>query len=949
MGGVHVEVGVLGPVELRLDGVPAPLPGAPQRVVLARLALAAGRTVPVADLIDALWDDDPPDNALGNLHSYVSRLRRHTGAAAIRREPGGYRLDLPAAALDTVRVERLVATARDQDPPAAARTLAAAVATWRGDPLGDVADRLAFAPDVARLTEWRRHLREECLDRRLAAGQAAQALPEIEELATAEPMRERPQLLLMRALHQAGRTAEALAAGRAFRGRMVDGHGVDPGPALDDLQRRILAEDPALRPAPPPAAATGPPAPARRPDRFVGRQAELAALRRALGEGRVTTVAGPGGAGKTRLMTEVLTGGEVVVELAELSAPADVPAAVAAALGLRAAPRGGVAAITERLGSVPALLVLDNCEHLLGAVRELVDVIVAACPGVRVLATSRQRLGAAGERVLRLGPLPEADQVALFCDRAALLRADFPGDARTRALAGEVCRLVDGLPLAVELAARREAVFGLVQLRDRLGAGLRVLDPAHGGDRATGVSATVEWSYRLLGREAQTLLDRLAVCRGGFGLDALDHLAPAGEGLLAELVDASLVACDLTADPPRYRLLETVRHVALGHLGPDGEERARAAHAAWMLAHATALAAWQHRRDPRTTPALRREKANLQEALTYLCRAGRWDEAAALGAMLATVAADDPDPNVTEHLRRLAPREVTTGTDALRALAAGIAECLSDHFDEADRLLTEAIRTLPEDHPRRWAAVLFRLTNAMFRGRAAEVHRDATMLVTHPGAPRWATALGPCCAALIDSYLGEAARAQGWLDTYAAVLDDDPHGFVAFTRAELLAGADPEAALGCFDLALARSTTSRQTYTRHIAGIGRAAVLIRLGRHAEAVAACRDLIGAVRSAGMTAQVWTTLRLTAELLAGLGDLGTAAAILAAADAEPLAPVVMGPDLRRQDDIRRRAAVAGVTVPPGHADTAAVAAAALAALESAGQESAALEPAAVDRRG
>jgi hypothetical protein len=196
----------------------------------------------------------------------------------------------------------------------------------------------------------------------------------------------------MRALHQSGRTADALAAGRAFRERMVDGLGVDPGPALDDLQRRILAEDPALRPAPAPEAPP-PAAPARRPrrpDRFVGRQAELAALRRALGEGRVTTVVGPGGAGKTRLMTEALTGGELVVELAELSVPADVPAAVAGALGLRAAPRGGVAAIIERLGSVPAVLVLDNCEHLLDAVRDLVDAVVARCPGVRVLATSRQ-------------------------------------------------------------------------------------------------------------------------------------------------------------------------------------------------------------------------------------------------------------------------------------------------------------------------------------------------------------------------------------------------------------------------------------------------------------------------------------------------------------------------------------------------------------------------------
>jgi DNA-binding SARP family transcriptional activator len=209
---VGIGVGVLGPVELSRDGVPIPLSGAPQRVLLARLALAAGRPVPVADLIDALWEGEPPENAVGNLHSYVSRLRRHTGGDALRREPGGYRLHLPADALDITRAERLVTRARGQRPEQAAVTLAEALAVWRGDPLADVAGRLVFAPEVARLAEWRRHLREQWLERRLDAGDAAAALPEVEALATSEPLRERTQLLLMRALHATGRTAEALTA-----------------------------------------------------------------------------------------------------------------------------------------------------------------------------------------------------------------------------------------------------------------------------------------------------------------------------------------------------------------------------------------------------------------------------------------------------------------------------------------------------------------------------------------------------------------------------------------------------------------------------------------------------------------------------------------------------------------------------------------------------------------
>ena len=927
-----VEVGVLGPVELRLDGAPAPLPGAPQRVLLARLALAAGRVVPVSDLIDALWGADPPDNAVGNLHSYVSRLRRHTGSAVIRREPGGYRLDLPVAAIDAHRVETLVAAARGQRPEDAARTLAEALALWRGEALSDVADRLAFAPDVARLAEWRRHLREEWLDRRLAAGRAADALPEIEALATAEPMRERPQLLLMRARHQTGRTAEALAAARAFRERIADGHGVDPSPALDELQRRILSEDPDLRTAEPSPESEAPvrDTPARRPDRFVGRQAEMAALREAVGAGRIVTVVGPGGVGKTRLVTEALTGGELVVELAERSVPDDVAVAVAGALGLRVAPRGGLAAITERLGSAPALLVLDNCEHLLDAVRELVDAVVARCPGVRVLATSRQRLGAAGERVLRLGPLPVADQVTLFCDRAALLRADFADDPHTRALAGEVCALVDGLPLAVELAARREAVFGLTQLRDRLGAGLHVLDPARGGDRATAVSATVEWSYRLLDPAAQRLLDRLAVCRGGFGLDALPHFAPDGEPLLAELVDASLVSSDLTADPPRYRLLETVRHVALAHLGPHGEAEARDAHARWMTEHAAGLLAGQYHRDPASPPAVRRELANLQAALSWLGRDGRWAEGARYAAMVAVATWEDPDPGLTEQLRKLAPERVETTTDALRAMAAGAAAYLASHMRTADRLLTAVLETLPPEHSMRWPALLLRLANAMFEGRVADVHRDARELARQPGAPPWALAQGPCCAALISYYAGDPAEAERWLAEFPPI-GGDADGFGAFTRAELLSGTDPQAALHWYELSLARSRGINLTYITNVAMIGRAAALIRLGRHARAAAACREAIVAVRVAGMTAQIWTALRLAAELLAGLGRAEAAAAIVAAADADPLAPAVMGPDVARQARLRRPDAR-----PPGGGDLAAAAEYTLAELAAHGEQ-------------
>ena len=216
---------------------------------------------------------------------------------------------------------------------------------------------------------------------------------------------------------------------------------------------------------------------------------------------------------------------EYLVEPGTVSRPADVPATTAAALGLRAAPAGLEAAIADLLGSEPALLVVDNCEHLLDAARDLISELLGCCPALQVLATSRQRLGVVGERVLRLGPLTPGEQVELFCERAGLLRVDFDPSGPQRELVAQICCTLDGLPLAVELAASREAVFGLRMLKDRLSAGLDVLEPARDGDRTTAVTATVEWSYRLLDPDAQRLFDRLAVCRGGFDLEAVEFLA----------------------------------------------------------------------------------------------------------------------------------------------------------------------------------------------------------------------------------------------------------------------------------------------------------------------------------------------------------------------------------------------------------------------------------------
>lgn len=910
MSGARVEVELLGPVRVLLDAEQATPASEPQRVLLAALALARGRPVSTAELIDALWPDEPPGNALGNLQSYLSRLRRLVGTDRITKEAAGYRLNIAEDDVDIGRVERLAEQARScPDPAQAARLLGQAVGAWRGEPLADLLDRLPLESERARLTEWRRQLRHEWLQARLEAGEGSELLPDLEQAARADPLSERVQLLLMRARHRCGHTAEALAAADAYRRRLAAELGIDPGPGFADLYRRLLREDT----EPPAAPSTPPSAPS---DRFVGREPQLRELTQALTEHRIVSVVGPGGVGKTRLVLELLRARPRatpahLVELAETSQPQGVAVAVAGALGLRAAPEGAIVAIADRLGAQPALLVLDNCEHVLDAVADLVGQLLARCPAARVLTTSRRRIGLAGERVVRLGPLPHADQVELFRERAALLRADFDTSESAAELIGEVCTLLDGLPLAVELAAKREAVFGLAQLRDRLAAGLAVLEPAGGGDRATAVTATVEWSYRLLDPDTRALLDRLAVCRGGFGLDALDHLAPPGAAnpvaALAELVDASLVSCELAADPPRYRLLETVRHVCRGHLDSAELREVHLAHACWMASHAEVVYQRQRERSPEATPLLRREAANLHEALSWLAESGHLEQAARLAVLLALALSDEPDLTLVALLGRLEPDTVPvrSRTEALLALAAGVARWICGEGPAADRLLSAAADALPAEHDMRWIARFFLLNNRMFVGDVAGVRAGAEALKRDAAVPAWVVASAVCEAVLVGVYSGDIAGAQELLAANDELLTGvaDVEGFVTYTRAELRAVTDPVGALELFELSYRQCDARGHTYNREVAAIGRAAVLIRLGRHHAAVAACHELVEDLLSLGMWAQLWMVLRLTGELLVALGEYEVAARLLAAADADALAPAVHEPDRERLDRLHR----------------------------------------------
>jgi predicted ATPase/DNA-binding SARP family transcriptional activator len=661
-----MELGILGPLEVRDGSGPVRVPGAKERALLADLLVNAGRVVSADRLVEDLWGEDPPGNPANTLQGRVSALRRALGPAGsglVVTRPPGYALEAGPEAVDAARFERLVAEAEAAAPPAAARLLEAALALWRGPALAEFADQPWAQAEAARLEELRLAATEALAELRLAAGGHAGLVGELEALVAANPTRERPRGQLMVALYRSGRQADALAVYQRTREVLAEELGIDPSPELQRLHQRILVQDPALE-----AAASDQDKHRHNlPERLtslVGRDQELAEVAKLLEQHRLVTVAGPGGAGKTTVAVELarrlLDGhpdGVWLVELAPLRDPALLADVVVAALGLgdeaddRAAPPPSPA---ERLAGFARdkalLLVLDNCEHLVGACAALVQELLRSGPAVRVLATSREVLGVPGEVVWPVPPLavpaaggladPDAggaapevlagyDAVRLFGDRAAAADPGFALDAASAPVVAELCRRLDGLPLAIELAAARVRALPVAEIADRLedrfrllAGGGRTLDP-----RQQTLRTTVDWSWDLLEEPDQRLWRRLSVFSGGWtvaaaeevcggdGLDAADVL----EGLF-RLVDRSLVVA-AGGDPARFRMLETMRAYGAERLAEAGEhETVASRHTAWCLALAERAAA--HRTARRWLRLVDADYDNLRAALDRTMAAG---------------------------------------------------------------------------------------------------------------------------------------------------------------------------------------------------------------------------------------------------------------------------------------------------------------------------------------
>ncbi|BDT95089.1 SARP family transcriptional regulator [Nocardia sputorum] len=613
-----MQIGMLGPLEIRLDdGGSIEVPGARLRALLIALALEPGRAVPKTTLVDWIWGEQPPSDTANALQALVSRLRRVLPEGSLDGQAGGYRLAVQPRAVDAVRFQQLLDQARGGGDAHRAQLLREALDLWRGAPMQDVgmSDSAAFDAVVTRLDGLRLAAMEDLYEAEIRLGRGTELVAELTELVARHPLRERLVAALMRALAAAGRGAEALVAYQRAREALADTLGVDPSPGLSALHVALLRGE--LR-----AENTDPKTNLRAElTRYVGRYADIAAVRELIANHRLTTLTGPGGSGKTRLALETartmlddLPDGAWLVELASVGASGDVAQSALAALGLRDALLGGapnaepmdrlVAAIRER----ETLLVLDNCEHVIESAAAFAHRVLGECRRLRILATSREPLGITGEALWQVEPLAlpaeDADPgaiesspaVQLLRDRAGAVRKDLAADARTLSTMARVCRALDGIPLAIELAAARLRTMSLDQLANRLDDRFRLLT---GGSRTAipqhrTLRAVVDWSWELLTDAERMVLRRLAVFSGGASLDAAERVCagsgPEGDGknaaveqwevleLLTALTEKSLL---LTAGDsgPRFRMLDTIKQYALDRLVEAGEsEHARRAH-----------------------------------------------------------------------------------------------------------------------------------------------------------------------------------------------------------------------------------------------------------------------------------------------------------------------------------------------------------------------------------
>ncbi|WP_051393142.1 BTAD domain-containing putative transcriptional regulator [Glycomyces arizonensis] len=651
-----MRIRLLGPFEVQGDdGAAVAVPGARMRALLAALALEPGRIVQRSRLVDWVWGDEPPADEANALQVLVSRLRKALPEGSIEAKSGGYRLAADEDDVDISRFERLVARARGAEDPERAELLRSALDEWRGEPMEGIAllGSRAFDAAVVRLGERRVAVLADRVDAEVRLGRGADLVAELTDLVARHPLREGFAAALMRALAESGRGAEALTVYRQLSERLADELGTDPSAELSALHTALLRGEIGGRP---------------RHHRtnlraeltaFVGKEDDVAALAELATAHRLVTLTGAGGSGKTRLAAETartmladLPDGAWLVELAPLHESGELAQAVLTAIGLRDQSVPGEAAGGDAVDRLVAavrdramLLVLDNCEHMIEEASAFADRLLGDCRGLRIIATSREPLGITGEALWQVEPLalPAADAdpaeaaaspaVRLLRDRAEAVRRNIGDDERTLSTMARICRALDGMPLAIELAAARLRTMSVDQLADRIDDRFLLLT---GGSRTAlphhrTLRAVVDWSWDLLSEAERELLRRLSVFTGGVSLEAAERVCPEGEyalDLLTALTEKSLLL-SYGEDAPRYRMLNTIGEYAAQRLAEAGDaESARLAHLAYVTELAeTADPHLRRSEQLRWLAALEAEHDNITAALRWAVAEARAEAA----------------------------------------------------------------------------------------------------------------------------------------------------------------------------------------------------------------------------------------------------------------------------------------------------------------------------------
>jgi predicted ATPase/DNA-binding SARP family transcriptional activator len=916
-----VEFRILGPLEIVEGGCPLRVSGARERALLAILLIHAGEVISADRLIDELWGNDLPASPANALQVVVSRVRRSLGRspALVTRKPG-YVLDVGPEELDARTFVQLVERAR-QIPPSdqshRSALLGEALGLWRGPALAEFALEDFAREEVARLEEARIQAVEMKTDADLALGRHAELAGELKGLVAGHPLRERLRGQLMLALYRSGRQGEALRAFQEGRGVLADELGVDPGPELAELHQQILLQAASLAAVPQATAVPRSNVPAQVTS-FVGRHAELQEVRKLLSGSRLVTLTGAGGCGKTRLALETARAlidsfpdGVWLAELEAVRDPTQVPQSLATALGIGDGASLGVGGepprpiadkLTDYLREKELLVVLDNCEHLIEACGQITERVLRSAPKVRFLVTSRERLGVSGEALLSVLPLgvpgsqeasPEeairSDAVRLFVDRATAVQSAFLLDADSATAVCRICRRIDGIPLAIELAATRVRILPPQEIATRLGDRLDLL--TSGNRRALPrhqtLQAAIDWSYGLASEQERELFGRLSVFAGGFTLEAAEEVCEDGDvlELLSHLVDQSLVVPS-GGGTARFRMLETLRRYAGERLRESGTaERFRIRHAEYFLR--LAEQAEPLLRGPQQAVWLRRldaDRDNFSAAIDW---------------------AMNRDPDMAVRL----------------SSALAYFWLIGRHRSEVRRRLAEAVDTarsasaVSRARALVWAAQLGNVEGRP--DQAVSQAKEAYEIFQGTGDPWW-TALSEAILSLACGNQGDLGQADALLEAARAGFAEigDEWGVAIATMllgllSMIAARPDQAAVLAHHGLEGFRAAGDQwgQIMALELLGL----LARRRGSYVDAISVYEEALGVVRDLGLRDEVPFVLVDLGDLHVLLGDVETAAVLhkealdlaqeLGARDALALARKGLALAARRQGDYRQ----------------------------------------------